>query len=57
MARRLAAAAARFWRDERGASLVEYAVLLLLLLVVTLGAIAVLGSRLSGFYSAASTSI
>jgi Flp pilus assembly pilin Flp len=46
-----------FHRDETGASLGEYAVLLLLIAVVTIAAISAFGSRISSFFITASSSI
>jgi pilus assembly protein Flp/PilA len=42
---------ARFGRDERGASLVEYALLVALIAVVCIGAITILGTRTSDKFS------
>jgi len=42
---------ARFARDERGASLVEYALLVALIAVVCIVAVTLLGNNASGKYS------
>jgi Flp pilus assembly pilin Flp len=44
-------------RDEDGASLAEYALLLVLIVIVLLGATALLGSQISAFFTSASTVI
>jgi Flp pilus assembly pilin Flp len=54
---RLLAAAKRFWTGVQGASLVEYALLLTLVAVVTLAVIAILGNSLSSFFTSAASSI
>jgi Flp pilus assembly pilin Flp len=54
---RLIAALKALVRSERAASLVEYALTLLLIAIVTLVAIAALGDRISAFFSSASTTI
>jgi pilus assembly protein Flp/PilA len=41
----------RFRRDERAASIVEYALLLALLTLVVLGAMSLLGNQISGFFT------
>jgi Flp pilus assembly pilin Flp len=46
-----------FHRSETAASLVEYCVGLMLIVVVTIGAMAVFGSNIAQFFTAASTSI
>jgi Flp pilus assembly pilin Flp len=46
-----------FVRGEEGVSLVEYALTLLLLLIVTMTAISAVGSSLSAFFIGASSSI
>jgi len=45
------------FRNEDGATLTEYALTLLLMIVVTLAAITVIGSKLSTFFQAAATSV
>jgi Flp pilus assembly pilin Flp len=50
MARFIAAARAFAHHDE-GVSLVEYALTLLLILMVTVGAISAFGSKMSAFFS------
>ena len=42
---------ARFGRDERGASLVEYALLVALIAVVCIAAVTILGNRASDKFS------
>jgi len=49
--------AQRFSAREEGAAVVEYALALLLIVVVTLTAVSLLGSSLSNFFQVASTSI
>jgi pilus assembly protein Flp/PilA len=44
-------AAARFIRDEEGASLAEYGLLLALIAVVCIGAITILGTNISSMFS------
>ena len=41
----------RFIRDEEGATMVEYALLVALIAVVAIAAVVLLGSRLSSSYS------
>ena len=48
---------ARFGRSERGASLVEYALLVALIAVVCIIAITVLGHRVSAKFSTTSSSL
>jgi len=55
--RSLFAATWAFILSEWGAAIVEYALALVLLSVVTLAAIAALGSKLSAMFYTASTSI
>jgi Flp pilus assembly pilin Flp len=50
-------AAKRFHGDERGVSLVEYALLFALITVVCLSIMSALGTAISSFFGAASTSI
>ena len=47
----------RRWRDERGASLVEYALLLALIAVVLMGAVSFLGSTTGGSLSRSGSQI
>jgi len=54
---KLCAAAAKFVREEEGASLAEYGLLLALIAVVCIGAIGVLGTRISTMFSTLSTAI
>ena len=54
---KLNAAAAKFVREEEGASLAEYGLLLALIAVVCIGAIAVVGTKISTMFSAVSGSI
>jgi pilus assembly protein Flp/PilA len=53
----LTAAATKFVRDEEGATLAEYGLLLALIAVVCLAAITVLGTKISSMFSQVSTSI
>ena len=48
---------AHFSRDERGASLVEYALLVALIAVICIGAVTLLGSKASDTLSSAGSSI
>ena len=48
---------ARFGDDERGASLVEYALLVALIAVVCIAAVSALGNRASSNFSSISSSI
>jgi pilus assembly protein Flp/PilA len=57
MTKLLTAAATKFVRDEEGATLAEYGLLLALIAVVCLAAITVLGTKISSMFSAVSTSI
>lgn len=50
-------ATARFTKTERGASLVEYALLLALIAVVCIAAVTAMGTKLSQNYSNSHTSI
>jgi len=54
---KLLAASSRFVRDEEGASLVEYGLLLALIAVVCLGAVATLGTSISSLLSGLGASI
>jgi len=54
---KLLAASKRFVRDEEGASLAEYGLLLALIAVICIGAIALLGTNISGLLSTAATGI
>jgi len=47
----------KFVREEEGASLAEYGLLLALIAVVCIGAIGVLGGRISTMFSTLSTAI
>ena len=47
----------RFCKDEEGAALVEYAVLLGILLTATIAAITLLGTNITGKFDAANTAI
>jgi Flp pilus assembly pilin Flp len=47
----------RFDRGEAGASLVEYSILLLLIAVVTIGAISSFGSALSSYFASMASSV
>ena len=48
---------ARFGRDERGASLVEYALLVALIAVVCIAAVTMLGTRTSTKFSSVGSSL
>jgi pilus assembly protein Flp/PilA len=48
---------ARFGRDERGASLVEYALLVALIAVVCIVAVTLLGNNASGKFSSVGSSL
>ena len=47
----------RFQRDEEGASMVEYALLVILIAIVALVAVALAGTELSGTYSEIASSV
>jgi pilus assembly protein Flp/PilA len=49
--------ATKFVRDEEGATLAEYGLLLALIAVVCLAAISVLGTQISSMFSSVSTSV
>lgn len=53
----LRSAALLFLRDEDGASLVEYALLIALIAVVCVAAITLIGTNVSGKLSSAATSL
>jgi pilus assembly protein Flp/PilA len=53
----LLAAFQRFARDEKGASLAEYGLLLALIAVVCIGAIALVGTNISNMFNVVSGSI
>ena len=50
-------AASKFARAEEGATLAEYGLLLALIAVVCLGAITLLGTKISNMFSDVSTSV
>jgi pilus assembly protein Flp/PilA len=50
-------ARARFGDDDRGASLVEYALLVALIAVVCIGAVTLLGNNAKGKFSSVASSI
>jgi pilus assembly protein Flp/PilA len=54
---KLLTAANKFTRDEEGATLAEYGLLLALIAVVCLAAITVLGTTISSMFSSVSTTI
>jgi pilus assembly protein Flp/PilA len=54
---KLYAAATKFVREEEGASLAEYGLLLALIAVVCIAAINVLGTKVSSMFSAVSGAI
>jgi pilus assembly protein Flp/PilA len=47
----------RLRRDDRGASLVEYGLLVGLIAVVCIGALITLGGQISGFFNAITTAL
>ena len=55
--RKFATAARKFVRDEQGATMVEYALLVALIAVVVIGAVSLLGTNASTKLNAAATSI
>ena len=40
-----------FWTDEEGATATEYAVMLALIIVISIGAISALGTKVSGTFT------
>jgi pilus assembly protein Flp/PilA len=54
---KLLAASRRFVRDEEGASLAEYGLLLALIAAVCIGAITLLGAQIQAMFTALSGSI
>jgi len=54
---RIVKIAREFGRDQSGASIVEYALMLALITIVCIGAMTVLGASINSFFSSASTSI
>jgi pilus assembly protein Flp/PilA len=54
---KLLATSTRFVRDEEGASLAEYGLLLALIAVVCIGAITILGTNISKMFSTLAGSI
>ncbi len=50
-------AVARFLRDENGASLVEYALLIALIAVVCVGAVTLIGTNVNAKLNGAATSL
>jgi pilus assembly protein Flp/PilA len=54
---KLMTAAKKFVRDEEGATLAEYGLLLALIALVCIGAIALVGTQISTMFSATSGSI
>jgi pilus assembly protein Flp/PilA len=54
---KILAASTRFVRDEEGASLVEYGLLLALIAVVCIGAVAALGGSISSMLNSLAGSI
>jgi len=50
-------AATKFARDEEGATLAEYGLLLALIAVVCLGAITILGTKISAMFSTVAGSV
>jgi Flp pilus assembly pilin Flp len=49
--------AREFGRDQRGVSIVEYALFLALITIVCIAAMSVLGASINNFFSSAATSI
>ena len=47
----------KLWRDEGGASAVEYGLLVALIAIVIISAVTLLGTNLSSIFSTAATSI
>jgi len=47
----------RFGRDEEGASLIEYGLMLALVTIVCIAGMTVLGSKINNFFSSLSTTI
>jgi pilus assembly protein Flp/PilA len=54
---KLRAAAAKFVRDEEGASLAEYGLLLALIAVVCIAGMTALGTKINSMFSALATAI
>jgi pilus assembly protein Flp/PilA len=54
---KLRAAAAKFIRDEEGASLAEYGLLIALIAVVCIGGMTILGTKINSMFNTLSTSI
>ena len=46
-----------FLRDEQGATATEYAVMLALIIIIAIGAISALGTKVSGTFTTLSTQI
>ena len=57
MTKLFTAVATQFARDEEGASLAEYGLLLALIAVVCIGAIALVGTKVSTMFSTVGSSI
>jgi len=57
MTKLFTAAATKFIRNEEGATLAEYGLLLALIAVVCLGAITTLGTKISTMFSAVASSV
>lgn len=53
----LSSAAKRFLRDEAGASIAEYALLVALITIVCFAALSVFGTKVSSLFSASANSI
>jgi pilus assembly protein Flp/PilA len=47
----------RFWRDEKGATAIEYALIASGVSVVIVGTVATLGSNVKNFYSSVATAL
>ena len=47
----------RFWNDEQGQDIAEYAVMLAVILVLVVGTVRMIGSNANGVFSQAASSI
>jgi Flp pilus assembly pilin Flp len=54
---RLIGLARRLVRDERGASIIEYALMFALITIVCIGAMGVLGAKINEFFSSFASTI
>ncbi len=55
--RKLLTAATRFVRDEEGASLAEYGLLLALIAIVCMAGMTILGTNINGLFNSVSSTI